>query len=148
MLYLPSARVAWWRTPLVLHRGKPTTAELAILDLQSGPGEAGVWMNSRGTDTGVRDLVRNRSKPSGYEAIRVPLPPRVATTLRALYRKSRLDHGCPELLIWDDAGTLVRLVEVRCASVTGARRVRPRFLECAAAAQIACETVEWVLEGA
>jgi hypothetical protein len=147
MVHLPNAQAAWWLTPLVLHRGKPTVAELAILDLACGLGEAGVWMNSRGTETGVRDLVRNSAKPSGYEAIRVPLPPRVATTLRALYRKSRLDHGAPALLIWNDSGALVRFIEVKFGHGSDLNGVQRRFLECATAAKIACTRVEWAFEG-
>jgi len=67
--------------------------------------------------------------------------------LRALYRKCRLDHGCPALLIWNDSEALVRFIEVKYAHGNGLSNVPPRFLECATAARIACTRVEWAFEG-
>jgi len=128
----------------VWHDGKTTTAELAIFDIRLRPGESGVWLNSRGTTSGVQGLVRSRPKTSGYQTVRVNLPPSVSETLRTLYRSSRLKKGCPDLLIWDASGKIVRLIEVKRRDWDRITTEQFRFMDSAKEHGIACETVEWV----
>lgn len=141
------ADVTWWRKPLVRCDGRPTTAELAILHDMAGVSGRGVWMNSRGIKTGVSELIVDKSKASGYRSVRITLPARAAETLRALYRGSRLEKGCPDLVIWDRNGQLVRLVEVKWRGHDVESDEQASFMTYARKQKVACETVEWQFEG-
>jgi hypothetical protein len=45
--------VRWWQKPLVRVGDRDLPAELVILQRELRPGEAGAWLNSRGTKSGV-----------------------------------------------------------------------------------------------
>ena len=76
-------------------------AELAILKLELRPGENGVWMNSRGTSTGVVDLIRSGNR---FQTQRSELPRLVTTILKTLYKRGEFSKGCPDLVIWRGQG--------------------------------------------
>jgi hypothetical protein len=127
--------------------GKATIAELAILDRELEPGEQGVWLNSRGTVTGVVELVHS-STGSGdaYRTRRVLLPAFVSRTLKQLYIDAELTKGCPDLIIWRDMPQGMRLVEVKCPRWDKPSREQEKFMSVAAAAGIRTKVVEWEFE--
>ena len=73
MLRFQPSNERWWQKPLALLGGKPLPAELVVLQAELQPGENGAWLNSRGTRSGVVDLVQ--IEPGKYKTTRVDLPP-------------------------------------------------------------------------
>jgi hypothetical protein len=71
MLQFESAGQKWWNKPLVSFRERPVPAELAVLTIELGAGESGVWMNSRGIVSGVVDIAAENNT---YVTRRVALP--------------------------------------------------------------------------
>lgn len=102
----------WWQKPLVDCGGQPQPAEIVVLREELEPGEAGVWMNSRGVTTGVAELLRDQS--GNYATRRVPLPAFVSGLLRSLYDGSGLTCGAPDLIIWNVGTRAVRFAEIKC----------------------------------
>lgn len=129
------------------HRGRATTAELAILDTELEAGEQGVWLNSRGTKTGVVELVpRPTDDPDSYQTRRVQLPAFVSRALETLYSDPDLNKGCPDLVIWRDEPPGIRLVEVKCPHWDKSSPEQEKFMSAAAAAGIQAKLVEWEFE--
>lgn len=146
-LEFPRAGEHWWRKPLVMHDGKATTAELAILHRELGPGEQGVWLNSRGTATGAVALVpRPKGNGSAYRTRRMPLPTFVSRMLEQLYVDAELTRGCPDLVIWRDTPQGMRLVEVKCPRWDKPSREQEKFMSVAAEVGIQTKIVEWEFE--
>jgi len=115
MLRFQSSSRKWWNKPLVDLGGRLLPAELAILEAELGPGEQGAWINSRGVKSGVVDLVaETEGADIGFKAERASLPAFVSEALKAVYEKSGLKKGCPDLVIWDSESRCLRLVEVKC----------------------------------
>jgi len=112
-----------------------------VLSSELAPGEQGAWLNSRGTGSGVVDLVSDSKAASGFRARRIALPPFVTAKLRELYSRSHLAKGCPDLVIWR-AGA-VRLVEVKCPHWDAPSIEQARFMRTAAKLGVATQVVEW-----
>jgi hypothetical protein len=140
-IHFESAKARWWGKPLVRAGDRALPAELAVLALQLAPGERGTWLNSRGTSSGVVDIVPDTASASGFRTRRVPLPPFVTATLRLLYRHSRLAKGCPDLVIW--SANAMRLVEVKCPHWDAPSIEQERFMRTATRQGVATTVVEW-----
>jgi hypothetical protein len=146
-LQFPRADAYWWRKPRVMHGGRATTAELAILDRELETGEQGAWLNSRGTTSGVIELVAcTTGEQKSYETRRIRLPPFVSRALEGLYVEAKLTKGCPDLVIWRDVPRCIRLVEVKCPRWDKPSREQEKFMSVAAAAGIRTKLVEWEFE--
>ncbi len=104
--------VRWWQKPLVRLGSRSMPAELVVLEQELRSSEAGAWLNSRGTTSGVVDLIADRS--GKLKTRRVPLPQFVADRIRASYEKAQIAKGAPDLVIWSDGAGSVRFVEVKC----------------------------------
>lgn len=130
-----------------MHGGRATTAELAILDTELDAGERGVWLNSRGTKSGVVELViRPTGEANSYETRRMPLPTFVSRKLDELYVEAKLNKGCPDLVIWQVMPPGIRLVEVKCPHWDRPSQEQEKFMSVAAAAGISTKIVEWEFE--
>lgn len=127
--------------------GKPVTAELAILALELGAHESGVWLNSRGRTSGVIDLmpVRKAGK-STFRTIRKPIPLFVAALLEQIYCRAQLAKGCPDLAIWRGDSETLRLVEVKCPHWDRPSPEQHRFMAEAARSGVPTKVVEWEFE--
>ena len=102
----------WWNKPLVACAGQAQPAEIVILREELQDGERGVWINSRGTASGVIELIRG---PSGeYHTQRVRLPGFVSDLLDCIYEKSKVSCGMPDLVIWRESDQSIRFIEVKC----------------------------------
>jgi hypothetical protein len=112
LIQLHKSTERWWQKPLVAWNGTVLPAELVILSLEQRDNEAGAWLNSRSSTTGVIDL---RKSPDGtYTAVRAQLPTFVSDALRSLYIDTGLKKGMPDLVIWNYVTRSIRLVEVKC----------------------------------
>ena len=148
MLKLKIANQEWWRKPLVLFKGRVLPAELAILCLELRPGEKGAWMNSRGTDTGVVNLVPSHENGRGsYVTCREELPEFVSKMLKRTYRKAGVKKGGPDIVIWKAKTRRTRFVEVKCPHWDRLTREQERFLAVAESAGIPTKIVEWEFRG-
>lgn len=146
-LRFAKADAHWWRKPLVMHGGRATTAELAILDMELGAGEQGVWLNSSGAKSGVVDLVADRtSEADSLGTRRVQLPTFVSRLLEKLYIGANSTKGCPDLVIWCTDPPDIRLVEVKNPGWDKLSREQEQFISIAAAAGIHTKLVEWEFE--
>jgi hypothetical protein len=144
VLKFESAGQKWWNKPLVLFWGRHTTAELAILSMETGSGECGAWLNSRGTKTGAVDLVTSDTNAiPTYRTRRVSLPDFVSNTLVHLYRVTGLTKGCPDLVIWDTRTKELRLVEVKCPHWDKPSHEQDQFLRAASSLGVRASIVEW-----
>ena len=135
----------WWNKPLADLGGRVLPAELAVLAAEVGPHERGTWINSRGTKSGVIDLIRDTDsagKPS-YKTRRAALPAFVSAALAAVYEKSGLSKGCPDLVIWEEAGQHLRLVEVKCPHWDRPSVEQVEFMRVAATMGIPTSIAEW-----
>ena len=131
----------WWQKPLVRVGGRDLPAELVILQLELRPGEAGAWLNSRGKQSGVVDLIRDQS--GKFKTHRVRLPQFVTDRLLASYARAGVAKGAPDLVIWSEAGTHMRFVEVKCPEWDRASAEQILFHEAARALGSQCDIVEW-----
>ena len=104
----------WWQKPLVDFHGRPLPAELAVLFMELSAAEKGVWINSRGFQTGASDLVSSSKSHKTYETVRISIPNFVVQTISDVMTESGLARGCPDLVIWNNHSTSVRFVEVKC----------------------------------
>lgn len=149
MLQFESAGVKWWRKPLVLFGGRHTPAELAVLSTELRSGESGAWLNSRGTKTGVVDLVpADRNAKSAYRTRRVSLPAFVSETLVHLYDAAGVRKSCPDLVIWDVQTNGVRFVEVKCPHWDQISDEQDQFSRVAQPLGFPASVVEWEPVGA
>lgn len=140
-LRLNAARKQWWRKPLVQLGRRALPAELVVLAAELRRAESGAWLNSRSLASGVVDLVPDKSTASGFRTRRIALPAIVASTLRQIYRASRLRKGCPDLVIW--SAKTVRLVEVKRPHWDKPSPEQERFIRFAAKAGVPTHVVEW-----
>lgn len=141
LLQFESAGTKWWQKPLVRTENRLLPAELAILHKEISTGEEGAWLNSRGLESGVADLI---SKPDGkYETKRVPLPVFVSNQLKQLYQKANVKKGCPDLVIWNLKAKKMRLVEAKCPHWDRPSQEQKLFIEAAQASGVGAKIVEW-----
>ena len=78
----------------------------------------------------------------GYRTVRVPLPPDVSSKLATLYSVSGLKRGCPDVLIWNQQGQIVRLIEVK-GPKDSIKPEQMQFIKTAERLGIRCQVVEW-----
>ncbi|MDA0837675.1 MAG: VRR-NUC domain-containing protein [Planctomycetota bacterium] len=135
------ANQEWWNKPLVLVDGRRLPAELAILNLEFGDGEGGVWMNSRKPESGVVDLVLVQADQ--FKTSRVRVPRFVSVLLRQVYETSKLKKGCPDLVIWSLPNERIRLVEVKCPHWDSPTLEQEIFMETAESLGVLTSIVEW-----
>ena len=145
LLQFESAGCKWWRKPLVRFGKRLLPAELAILVRELCAGESGVWLNSRGLDSGVSDLIM--TKFGEFKTKRVPLPAFVSRQLKRLYRKAKVKKGCPDLVIWNPRSERIRLVEVKCPHWDRPSHEQQQFIEAAESSGIGAKIVEWEFRG-
>lgn len=109
------AQERWWNKPLVIIDEHPLPAEIAILYSELKEGEKGVWMNSRGTKTGVERVVECPQENNfKLKTVRVNLPNLLSKTLSEIYASTGLKKGCPDLIIWNENTKNIRFIEVKC----------------------------------
>ena len=116
-------------------------AELVILQLELRPGEAGAWLNSRGKKSGVVDLTPDDS--GKYKTHRVPFPQFVTERLLASYAQAGVAKGAPDLIIWSEAGTYIRFVEVKCPDWDRPSADQILFHDALRALGSQCDIIEW-----
>ena len=141
MLLFERAQAKWWNKPLALSEGRALPAELLVLRRETGVDELGAWLNSRGTGSGVIDLVADAT--GRLRTVRRSLPPFVGQALRELYRRAQVTRGCPDLVIWCPASEQIRLVEVKCPDWDVPTPEQTTFLTVAETMGIAATVVEW-----
>ena len=141
MLRLTKSHERWWQKPLADMGGKPLPAELVVLYAELQDGEAGVWLNSRGTSTGAVDLTR--SSGGKLETVRTKLPPFVSDLLRSLYEATGLAKGAPDLVIWNSSSNSVRFVEVKCPHWYRPSEEQLKFLAAAEEHGVEASIAEW-----
>ena len=137
------ANAKWWQKPLVEVNGAALPAELAVLQLEKEDCEDGVWINSRGTTSGVVALEQVAGK---FKVVRRTLPNVVSKFLKEAYRSPSLARGCPDLVIWNTSSAKFRFVEVKCPLWDRPSKEQDEFMTYARLQGIAAEIVEWVFE--
>ena len=132
---------------MVEFRGRILPAELAVLTMEMGDDEKGVWMNSRGTTSGVVDLIDNPdSANTRYSTRRTALPQFVASKLCDIYRSANLKRGCPDLLLWHQNTESLRFVEVKNPNWDKPSSSQTKFIEIAKKCGVPTKIVEWEFE--
>ena len=116
-------------------------AELVILQLELRPGEAGAWLNSSSKKSGVVDLIPDQS--GKFKTHRVRFPQFVIDRLLASYARAGVAKGAPDLIIWSEAGTHIRFVEVKCPDWDRPSAEQILFHEAVRALGSQCDIVEW-----
>lgn len=144
MLHFKRSPHRWWQKPLAEVEGRPLPAELAVLQSELRPGEDGVWLNSRGTSSGVVDLISGTN--GKLVAVRVQLPGFVADALRSLYTAFGEKRGVPDLVIWNTERHRVRLIEVKCPDWDRPSEHQVRFHSIAREQGIEVSIAEWRFE--
>lgn len=137
---IPAGR-SWWGEPLALLEGKCLPAELVVLKQQIKAGEAGAWLNSRGTKTAVIDLVEDDQ--GRFHTARIDLPSHVQECLESFYAHPEVVRGVYDFVIWGDSQQTVRFVEVKCPHWDRVTREQQRFRLLAEERDIEAEIVEW-----
>jgi hypothetical protein len=138
------SRERWWQKPLVAQNGGHLPAELAVLRIEMQAEETGAWLNSRGVKSAVIDFVRG---PSGrFSTVRVALPAFVAAQFKALYERTGLAKGAPDLVVWNAAAKRVRFIEVKNPHWDRPSREQIAFLRAAEAMGLSVAIVEWEFE--
>ena len=145
LLRFKAAGSKWWQKPLALHQGRPLPAELVILQGELAPEESGAWLNSRGLDSGVADLVS--SDQGKLTTRRIPLPAFVSENLKRLYKQANVKKGCPDLVIWNNKKKSMRLIEVKCPHWDRPSQEQKLFIEAAESSGIGAKIVEWEFDG-
>jgi hypothetical protein len=140
LIYFTNSNERWWKKPLVIHKGKILPAELAILDIELQRHEKGVWLNSRGSRSGVIDLVKRKEK---YKSIRVMLPKYISEIIEEIYKSTSRRKGCPDLIIWNDQNGTIRFVEVKCPLWDRLREGQDEFINIAKGMGLSTKIVEW-----
>ena len=144
MLRFDPADMTWWQKPLVQWDGRLLPAELVVLQTELGEGEQGVWINSRGTKTGVSDLIPVRDDPlRDFKTHRIAIPLFVAASLNGLYSAAGVSKGCPDLVIWHEGRGEVRLVEVKCPHWDSVTPEQEAFMRAAESQNVPVSVVEW-----
>ena len=145
ILKLESAERKWWNKPLVRFGGRLIPAELAILFSELAPGVQGVWINSRGTNSGVADLIT--SEKDKYLTKQVPLPTFVSELLKNIYILANVKKGCPDLVIWNPETKRMRFIEVKCPHWDRPSQEQNKFISAAESSGISAEIAEWEFIG-
>ena len=141
MRFFEKSSRRWWQKPLVELEGRPLPAELAVLQAELRPGEAGAWLNSRGVVSGVVDVI---SKSDGHLAsVRIQLPRFVSEVLRSLYETFGQKRGVPDLVLWDSAAQTMRFIEVKCPDWDSPSDHQVEFHSVAHSRGIPVSIVEW-----
>lgn len=125
--------------------GRPLPAELVILRITLRAGEAGAWLNSRGTKTGVIDLVERGA--GHFETLRVDLPDHVQTCLRSFYEHPEIRKGVHDLVIWSRSSESIRFVEVKCPKWDRQSTAQRRFAMLARERGFGVDIAEWDFDG-
>ena len=141
VLKFESGKCKWWNKPLVIYSGRLLPAELVVLSMELRPGETGAWLNSRGSASGVADLVGPMK--GKYSTKRVPVPTFVSEQLKRMYSQANVKRGCPDLVIWNPETEHVRLVEVKCPHWDRPSREQKQFIHAAESSGILAKIVEW-----
>ncbi len=147
MLQFEPAGIKWWNKPLVKYRGQDLPAELAVLQIDLEPEEAGVWLNSGSIKTGVTDLVKMETagQVNTYRTLKVDIPDLVSNAIRMLYKVSRLSEGCPDLVIWNESTQVFRFARVKCPHWDQVSKEQMGFMKVAKKYGIKCKVVDWEL---
>ena len=145
MLQFEPAGTKWWNKPLVRHRGKNLPAELVVLQTELQFEEAGVWLNSRGTSTGVSDLIRTETEDGEfkYKTLRIEVPEFVSDAIKLAYSTSGLTKGCPDLVIWNSGTLDIRFIEVKCPHWDRVSKEQVEFIQIAEEQGVNTKIVEW-----
>ena len=134
----------WWRKPLVLEKNKSLPAELAVLHWSLKEDEQGVWLNSRTTTTGVKDLLE--INPGKFKTIRLSLPACVKECLSSFYNLPNVSKGVFDLVIWRSSDCRIRFIEVKCPHWDRLTAEQLQFAKLANKQGIATDVVEWEFE--
>jgi hypothetical protein len=144
MMQFQPAGDTWWRKPLVLLKGRHIPAELAVLSLELNTGECGVWLNSRGVNSGVIDLIATNNKESPtYKSRRISLPLFVSNMLAHIYKISRIKKGVPDLVIWNEHTKRIRFIEVKCAHWDSPSKEQEQIMKIIKSLDVSVSIVEW-----
>jgi hypothetical protein len=141
MLQLEKSTCRWWQKPLVNLSGKLLPAELVVLNRELQDGEKGVWLNSRGTTSGVVDLLSLPNEK--FKTVRIELPELISHALSSLYKTTGLYKGIPDLVIWNEVSMSIRFVEVKCPHWDFLSKEQNYFINAANKQGIATSIVEW-----
>lgn len=133
----------WWQKPLVQSRHGLIPAELAVLYLELEDDEEGVWINSRGTKTGVRSLELHDGR---FTTVRQRLSAPVSQFLKKAYQKERLARGCPDIVIWKLDSPEFRFVEVKCPLWDRLSKEQVEFIAYSEGRGISTAVAQWVFE--
>ncbi|MCH7695972.1 MAG: VRR-NUC domain-containing protein [Proteobacteria bacterium] len=145
MYRFDKARERWWNKPLVLFDGYPIPAELAILRAELKDNEKGVWMNSRGTKSGVGDVMEIPQQDEKFKlkTIRTVLPLFVSTAIASIYELTGLTKGCPDLVVWDESNLDLRFIEVKCPHWDRPSTEKELFLDEIEYLGLSANIIEW-----
>ena len=137
----------WWQKPLVLIKGRSLPAELAVLNIELRTYEDGVWLNSRGTKTGVVDLLCSDERgEKTFRTKRVSLPPFIVEYLERIYKDTKLKKGYPDLVIWNWETEQIRFVEVKCPRLDKPSPEQEEFMKFCATVGASVQIAEWEFE--
>ena len=143
MYIFHKAHEKWWQKPLIRTDDRALPAELVVLNLELGEGEDGVWINSRGTKSGVYDLELVDGK---LQTIRKNLPQFISKFLADTYKSNILAKGCPDLVIWSTKSVSFRFVEVKCPKWDRLGKEQKAFIAHATNKNIETTIAEWVFD--
>ena len=141
MLKLSRSVHSWWQKPLIMEGDKSLPAELVILNRMMEYDEEGAWLNSRGTTTGVYDLIEY--EPGKFRTIRCNLPDFVQGCLRTFYDHPDIDKGVFDLVLWRNSDKRIRFIEVKCPHWDRQTPEQISFSEVVRERGIKTEVVEW-----
>jgi VRR-NUC domain len=128
----------------VIHNSRTLPAELAVLGIERSAKEEGVWLNSRGTKTGVVDLLRSTEHGvSKYRTKRTELPDFIVSLLERIYGDTKLQKGCPDLVIWNPDTKAIRFVEVKCPHWDSLSPEQDEFMNFCSGVGASTKIVEW-----
>jgi hypothetical protein len=145
MLIFHNSNTTWWQKPLVTYNGRHLPAEIAVLFIELKKNEHGVWINSRKCKTGVIDL---EEVVKGYKTRRIEIPSFVSNTIEEIYKSTRKQMGCPDLVIWNPQSKNIRFVEVKCPHWDRIREGQREFIQQAKSIGINTKILEWQFNNA
>ena len=140
MISFKKSKTTWWQKPLVIYNGKHLPAELAVLSIDLKENEQGVWINSRGSKSGVIDLERHGR---GFRTRRIEIPLFIASKIERIYKTTIRRKGCPDLVIWNPRTKNIRFVEVKCPHWDRVREGQKEFIQEAKNIGIETIIIEW-----
>ena len=143
MYVFQNAHEKWWQKPLVRVNGQAMPAELAVLAAELRGDEKGMWINSRGTKTGVSSIKR---RSGTIKTVRERFPSLIAEFLEEVYESTSLAKGCPDLVIWNKESYAFRFVEVKCPKWDRPSKEQSDFIVYANERGISATIVEWLFE--